>query len=308
MAAAARAPYRLMTAAEYKSGFAERNPSYMWCNPVELDGKGIGVYCHGAYYACQGVYPCVWGYGAGQINYELYRQMPAGDIRRDLFFTPDKLQQPTSMKVTSFWNANICDPANMDLVHQNTNMKLQIQKFGDASIPGGDVNKYGKPYVSRWPGEKSDPVIAFGAQYKFWGVDMYGTDCFPFMRAEEMLLNEAEAAYYNGDETQAKKCLSDLIALRNPGQDINGLSGDALLKQIKLQRRMELWGEGFNWYDLKRWNEPMIRNIWVAGDTNSNNIPASYKLEKQPDDPAWRYIVPITEAQYNNKVDMSLIQ
>lgn len=308
MAAASRAPYRIMTAAEYKGGFAEPTPSYIWANPAELNGQGIGYFAHGSYYACQGPYPTDWELGGGQINYELYRLMPAGDIRRDLFFTPDKLSSPTSMRVSSFWNKNICNPADMDLSKLNSQMKQQLTKFGNSVIPNGDTEKFGRPYVSRTPGEAYNPVIAFGAQYKFWGLDMYGTNSFPYMRAEEMLLNEAEAAYYNGHEQQARNCIAELVAVRNPGQNVSGLSGQALLDEIRLQRRMELWGEGFNWYDLKRWNLPMVRNPWKEGDVNSNNIPASYTMEIPAADMRWRYIIPITEVQYNPAIDISLVQ
>ena len=217
-------------------------------------------------------------------------------------------KQPTTLRASSFWNANICNPASMDLAKLNSNMRLQLTTFGNSIIPNGDTEKFGRPYVSRSPGTVTNPVIAFGAQYKFWCVDMYGTNSFPFMRAEEMLLIEAEAACYNGDEATARKCLSDLVALRNPGQDVSSLSGDALLEQVKLQRRMELWGEGFNWFDLKRWNMPMVRNPWEAGNVNSNNIPAIYQLRKEANDPGWRFIIPQSETQYNNAINMSLVQ
>lgn len=307
MAALARAPYKIMTAEEYKSGFAEVMPSYIWANPVELDGKGIGYYSHGAYYACQGPYPTDWEQGCASINYELYRQIPKGDIRAELFFTPDKLTAPTSLKESSFWNDKICNPANMDLAHLNTNMKQQLSRFGRKMVPNGNEEKFGLPYVSRTPGYTSSPQIAFGSQYKFWGVDMYGTNSFPFMRAEEMLLIEAEAACYNSDDEAARKCLAELIAVRNPGQNVSSLSGADLLAQVKLQRRIELWGEGFNWFDLKRWNEPMVRNVWEAGNVKSNNIPAAYKMRREVNDPAWRFIIPQSETQYNNAIDQSVL-
>ncbi|MDE5843753.1 MAG: RagB/SusD family nutrient uptake outer membrane protein [Muribaculaceae bacterium] len=306
MAKDARAPYQLLTAEQYKAGFADvQSSNYLWANPVAPTAYGLGYYAHGSYYACQGPYPTEWELGAGQINYELYRQIPKGDIRADLFFTPDKLTKPTQLRESSFWNENICNPANMNLTG-NANMKIQLLQFGTKAIPGGDTKKFGQPYVSR-SGEPTNPIIAFGAQYKFWGLDMYGTNSFPYMRAEEMLLTEAEAAYYNGDYATAKSCLNSLLELRNPGQTVDALSGDALLDQIKLQRRIELWGEGLSWFDLKRWNQPMIRNIWEAGNVNSNNIPASFKLEKQPTDPAWRFTVPQAESQYNTAIDRSLI-
>ncbi|MDE6329241.1 MAG: RagB/SusD family nutrient uptake outer membrane protein [Muribaculaceae bacterium] len=306
-AAAARKPYKIMTADEYKSGFAEVMGSYLWANPVEPSASGIGYYSHGSYYACQGPYPTDWELGAGQINYELYRQIPAGDIRAELFFTPDKLTGTTQLRASSFWNENICNPANMDLSKLNSNMKLQLITFGQKMIPNGDQAKFGQPYVSRTPGEVTNPVIAFGAQYKFWGVDMYGTNSFPYMRAEEMLLNEAEAAYYNNDVNTARTALQELVAARNPGQDVSSLSGQALLDEIKLQRRIELWGEGFNWFDLKRWNEPMVRNSWKANDVNSNNIPASFYLNIPASDPKWRFTIPQSESQYNTALDRSLL-
>lgn len=307
-AKAARSSYPILSAQEYKSGFAKVQNSYIWANPVMTPSEGsIGYYGHGSYYACQGPYPTDWELGAGQINYELYRQIPKGDIRADLFFTPDKLSGTNALKVASFWNDQICNPANMDLSKLNSNMKNELTRFGNASIPNGDVAQFGQPYVSR-SGSKTNPVIAFGAQYKFWGLDMYGTNSFPFMRAEEMLLTEAEAAYMNGDESTAKACLKLLIDQRNPGQSVDNLSGQALLNQVKLQRRIELWGEGHNWFDLKRWNEPMIRNVWVKGDVNSNNIPASYKLNKQPGDAnGWRYCVPQSESQYNSLINRALL-
>lgn len=309
MAAAAHRPYSVMTAAEYKSGFAQVvSRSYIWANPVESSASGIGYFSHGSYYACQGPYPTDWELGAGQINYELYRKIPKGDIRASLFFTPDKLTGNTQLRASSFWNENICNPANMDLSKLNSNMKLQLTRFGNSVIPNGDVATFGQPYVSKTPGESTNPVIAFGAQYKFWGLDMYGTNSFPYMRSEEMMLTEAEAAYYNGDENAAKTQLKRLIAERNPGQDIDKLSGQALLDEIKLQRRIELWGEGFNFFDLKRWNEPCVRNPWVKNDVNSNNIPASYRLNKQPSDAnGWRFTVPQSESQYNNAIDRSLL-
>lgn len=307
MAKRARDPYKLLTAEEYKSGFAEvMGSNYLWANPVEPIEKGLGYYSFGSYYACQGPYPTDWELGAGQINYELYRKIPAKDIRASLFFTPDKLTKPTNLKASSFWNEGVCDPANMDLSKLNSQMKIQLRTFGSNAVPNGDTKKFGQPYVSR-SGETTNPVIAFGAQYKFWGLDRYGTSSFPYMRAEEMLLTEAEAAYYNQDYQTAKTCLNDLMAVRNPGQTADALSGDALLNEIKLQRRIELWGEGHSWFDLKRWNEPMVRNIWEKGNVNSNNIPAAYKLRKEANDPAWRYTIPQSESQYNTAIDRSLI-
>lgn len=37
-------------------------------------------------------------------------------------------------------------------------------------------------------------------------------------------------------------------------------SGDALVKEIRTQKRVELWGEGLAFFDMKRTNTPLERN------------------------------------------------
>lgn len=304
MAHDARQSYPIMTADEFNGGFAEPTSEYMWCN--DADVAGIYYYAHGSWYACQGPYPTLWGYGAGSINYDLYKQIPEGDIRAGQFFTPDKpLRSPLTRN--SFWNASICNPADMNL-NKNANMKISISAYGLKRIPGGDKSKWGEPYVAKESGGESDIRVVFGAQYKFWALDIYGSNSFPYMRSAEMLLTEAEAAYHNGQEAVAKSCLWELNANRyEAGKSYTcDKTGAALLAEIKLQRRIELWGEGHCWFDLKRWNEPMIRRPWKAGDNTSNNIPENYAFRKEPTDmKGWRYAVPQAETQYNHAIDRS---
>lgn len=301
MAHDARQNYPIMSADEYQGGFAEANGEYMWCNAA--DYNGIYFWAQGSWYACQGPYPTLWGQGAGAINYELYKQIPTGDIRAKLFFTPDKpLRSPLTKN--SFWNASICNPADMNL-NKNSNMKISLSSFGKSVIPNGDVAKWGEPYVARMSGGEDEIRICFGAQYKFWAIDTYGTNSFPFMRAAEMLLTEAEAAYQNGQEGTAKQLLLDLNAKRNTSYTCNK-SGAALLEEIQLQRRIELWGEGHCWFDFKRWGKDMVRNPWKAGDNTSNNIPETYSFTVHSSDyNGWRYAVPQVETQYNHAIDRS---
>lgn len=127
------------------------------------------------------------------------------------------------------------------------------------------------------------------------------------MRASEMCLAEAEAAYKNGDETTAKSCLEEINSKRIPGYSCT-TSGDALYEEIKLTRRIELWGEGQNFTDFKRWNMPIDRRKWIANDPTSGNwlaersayIPTSYMN-------GWAFQVPKSESDYNPLIDRSLI-
>lgn len=103
-----------------------------------------------------------------------------------------------------------------------------------------------------------------------------------FMRTAEMYLIEAEARYRLGDESTAVQVLTDLIASRyeNPSDYQPPTSGTALLDEILLQRKIELWGEGFGYEDVRRLNKGLNRptgpgNFSSAiANNNSITIPA----------------------------------
>ena len=122
MAALARANYPVMTADEYKAGFCKPNGEWIW---EAYEDNSFGYAAYGTMYACNGTYPGVWGQGAGCINYDLYRQFPEGDIRSDLFFTPDKLVG-NRVNRSAFWNEKWCDPTSINLLQLNSLMKAQI--------------------------------------------------------------------------------------------------------------------------------------------------------------------------------------
>lgn len=82
----------------------------------------------------------------------------------------------------------------------------------------------------------------------------------PLMRAAEMYLIEAEAKAHQGDAPGARQALFDLMINRDPQYTISTNSGQALLDEIWFHRRVELWGEGFRFTDLKRLNLPLNRN------------------------------------------------
>lgn len=75
------------------------------------------------------------------------------------------------------------------------------------------------------------------------------------MRAAEMYLIEAEgmARSANYTITDAAKPLNDLKAKRNAGvYDVTGKTKEELVEEILLERRRELWGEGFSLTDILR--------------------------------------------------------
>lgn len=308
MAAMARKYYPVSTAEEYLAGFAEPASDWMWCNSPASTGMYFASF--GASYACNGAYPCRWqSIGAGAINYELYKQMDQNDIRRSLYFTPDKVSDEADQ--ANFWNKDYINSQSMNINYwtaQGPNsIAYDLYKMGAEMYNRvGAAKAWPWPYTNPGYGQyyTKGTVVPFGGQFKFWSVDFYGSSSFPFMRATEMLLIEAEAACHNGDYATAQNNLEELNENRIEGYTKSTNTGDALLEEVKLNRRIELWGEGFNWFDLKRWGEPINRVSWKENDVDSNNIPASQAINFAPDyNNGWRWIIPRKETQYNTYID-----
>ncbi len=272
MAHEARQGHEIMTMDQYKGGFAEANQEWMWNNAC--DSYFLYYWATGSLYGCNGAYATIWRYGAGAINLDLYNMLDENDQRRDLFWTPDKVEDRSynltgSLSPEDFFDTSCVDPSSMNCNANNNWMILALKLFGADKIPNGDVAKWGNPYEIRSPdvseSQKQSIYITIGAQYKFWGVDYLGTNSFPFMRGAELLLTEAEAAYHNGEEGVAKPHRIELNSKRIKNYTCTS-TGSALLDEIRLSRRIELWGEGHSWFDLKRWNMPLVRSEWVEGD------------------------------------------
>ena len=341
MANEARKSYPVMDMKTYMSGFCDLNDEIMWAQSAE--DSDIYYWSWGSHYTVNGRYVDTWGVGGGAMNIDLYRQMDPNDQRKVMYFMPDKVKAVTSAqnpgKITEadFWNSDLVSSTNMDVAvgafkrdRDKPNLKFGLynlcvfysKKYREEIFTGSLSNKTGTDgfqcYYS--VGQKGDVLIAkgqyatlkttqFGAHYKFWSIAPYGTSYYPFMRGAEMCLNEAESAYYNGDVSTAQKCLAEVKKQRITGYTTCTLTGDALLDAIKLERRVELWGEGYCFPDLKRWNQPLERRAWVVDDPTSGNCPAEYSATIAPDYMnGWRWIIPAIETDYNHAADIKLLE
>ncbi len=115
----------------------------------------------------------------------------------------------------------------------------------------------------------------------------------PYMRAAEMYLIEAEAKARLNDAAGASKVLFDLIKTRDASYVQSTKTGDALVDEILTQRRIELWGEGHRFLDLKRTNAALNRN--------GTNAIASVALlfDVAPGDVRWEFLIPRREINAN---------
>ena len=93
----------------------------------------------------------------------------------------------------------------------------------------------------------------------------------PF-RLSELYLIAAEAAYRTGNEVDANLYLNDLRKQRINNYTASQSTGTTLLSNIKSERKKELLGEGFRFYDLKRWQEGFTRYASHQENPNLNAI------------------------------------
>ena len=309
MASEARKDYPLMSVEDYLKGFAAPNSEWMWTNSGEFNG--LYFWSFGATYACNGAYPTRWGtIGAGGMNNDLLASANARDQRASLYFGPRAVLGNAK---ALFWSNDNCNSQTMNINGNNGDLHREFVNF--CTNKSRNVAEFGwlPPYTyygAPLSVDYTTCAATFGAQFKFWGSDVYSSSHFPFMRASELLLTEAEAAYMLGDEKAADDLLTELNVLRystrSNGQTYysESYSGEELYAAIKKFRRLELWGEGFHWFDAKRWYEPIERRAWTENDQNSGNWPSMYakKFDVRASN-GWRWRIPTVELNYNSAID-----
>jgi hypothetical protein len=116
----------------------------------------------------------------------------------------------------------------------------------------------------------------------------------PLMRASEMYLIQAEAYAHMGNNAAAANALYQLAKKRDAAYVLSVSTGAKLLNEILLQRRIELWGEGFRFYDLKRLNLPLDRSRHTFLPSYQKSVPAG--------DIKWQFVIPQAEIDATSSV------
>lgn len=164
-------------------------------------------------------------------------------------------------------------------------------------IEDGDVRKT----VFRTPGTGTETNPDYN-QLKFQVPDInnrWQAD-YLYMRAAEMYLIEAEALARQSQDAAARNVLEALIQTRYPGYSAAGFSGNDLIQEILLQRRIELWGEGFSLMDIKRLNQGLSRPTGEGNHGAPNFDPGVYTTS--PADPRFLMRIPQRELDTNEKM------
>lgn len=153
-----------------------------------------------------------------------------------------------------------------------------------------------QPYMSLT--EEEFKTVAHYASYKFHtaggeksNFTIANVVDIPMMRVEEMYLIEAEAtAHY--DEATARTLLTSFMAHRDPNYQIPAATTD-LVEEIIFQKRIEFWGEGIIYYDMKRLNMSMHN-----ADTGTN-APSGAIISTDGRAPWWNCVIPLGAVQQN---------
>lgn len=138
------------------------------------------------------------------------------------------------------------------------------------------------------------------AQLKFGAVDgdpatNSGAIDIPLMRIEELKLIEAEAVGLSkGVPAGVEKLVAFVKGYRNPEYSCNASSNEAFKKEIWFQRRVELWGEGFSYYDMMRFQQPL--------DRRGGGYASSIVFNIEPTNTVLLYDIPQSEVQRNPQI------
>ena len=275
--------YPLMSNDAYAAGFCRPTSEWILGSYGSAD-ENNWYWSYGTQYSCNGYYASNSQNGAGTIGRELINRIPDEDFRKSLFLTESGLGIDAS------------DPAQVDQTYGyiglTANLRISSMEAYDKAynyVQEHAAGGFTEPYAYG--------VYHLGAHLKFYVFDTPGVGYLPFIRTSEMLLIEAECYYFMNQPANAQDALVRLNAGsgRNPGYTCSK-TGQDLFNEIADYRALELWGEGFQWSDLKRWKLPVVRHGWAEG----GNAHPAVAVTIAPDAVNnWVWEVPLKETDYN---------
>lgn len=168
-----------------------------------------------------------------------------------------------------------------------------------SQIPLGDTRR--KAFLA-------DPATVAGyklpkyANIKFGRYSNSTTENFGdqvMMRAAEMYLIEAEGLAMSNKSAEAQQVLYELVKQRNPDYVKSTKTGKDLQEEIYFQRRIELWGEGFSYFDHKRLKKGIVRNY------EGTNHKADALFNYDANNAIFKYRIPSDEISNNQGIPSS---
>lgn len=262
----ARDGHALMGASQYKAGFNSPNDEWIW-GVYEAEDQTLFYYSYFAYIGSNASSGAARNYPAA-ISKELIDQIPTTDVRRDLFLVPQSDEE--------FKTMNSAGRATKGLM------------FNRARATG---YLYSTSYV-------------FGyQQFKLRAAFLPGGGSFNLFRSAEMYYTQAEALCHLGKDAEAQQLLYDVVHPYDATFQQPDKTGDDLLKEVKLYRRFDLFGEGLDWTDCKRWKQDISRKALnvKAGLKSPGSFHSTFAITiPADDDTRWIWAIPNKETDYNS--------
>lgn len=211
------------------------------------------------------------------VDRRLYAQIPDTDYRKDVFLADaPNTNNSAANQQGGFGN----DPNYTDEAEFNAKRLEYQNKYGWTSAHNEHPYMHVK-FLQKNPGS-TDP------------------DDIIYMRSSEMYLIEAEARAMMNDIPGAQAALEPLGSARDSAFDVTLFNTQELMmEQIKFQRGVELYGEGFSYVDKIRWDEG-IDHAANGGSGASHDL---YQNGFQQDRPSvnddWVFKIPQKEIDAN---------
>lgn len=116
---------------------------------------------------------------------------------------------------------------------------------------------------------------------------------YPLMRVEEMYLIEAEATAHLSAADGVNMINSFMTTYRDKNYNFNATSTEDVVNEIVTQKRIELWGEGLIFFDVKRLNMPITRGYSGTNFSEERRFNTTTR-------PAWMNICIVQTEENNN--------
>lgn len=256
----ARENHPLMSNDEYKSGFNTPNKEWIWSCYGSAD-ETLFYYSYFANMAYNSSASMVRNYPRC-INKDVYDKIPETDLRRGMFLDPKDYSYTKS-----------------------------------TGVAGKELTAYAR---TLYPAIYSTAKVYAYMQFKVSSTTQPGVGHLNNFRSAEMYLIEAEANYFLKNEKAAQASLNALTKDSGRDKEYNcTATGTALLDEIKLYRKIELFGEGFNWFDLKRWGDTLNRTSTEKGGNYITALAVSYGPQERNN---WTWVIPSRETDYNKLI------
>lgn len=189
--------------------------------------------------------------------------------------------------------------------------KNMYERIGDTDwrkkqwvAPAGSVLDGENVFLNQTDAESMPEYASLKFRPGSGNTDDYATGAstaVPIMRVEEMYFIEAEAAAHQDVARGIALVEKFMKENRDPNYSCHATEQAAVVDEIVFQKRVELWGEGQTFFDIKRLNMSVTRGY--AG-TNCQDTQSRINTNGRP---AWMNIVMVRTEEQNNEafVDMN---